>query len=292
MRKGRKFKSPMKPETIELTHRKTNGVAVAQDTPLPHPKLQTRHPKGQPILPLRRYLEDEDFCTSQLHNCIKQKPVTDSQVCFELQARHSKGQPILPPRRYLEDEDFCTSQLHDRTMQKPATDYQVCFELQARHPRGQPILPPRRYLEDEDFCTSQLHNCTMQKPPTDSQVHFEVRRNVVLTHRVPSPTVNENAIYHPLLPKRKVTNESSESNVYQPITVRGTTSKKEEDQARQSATRNENSAYQPLILKSATGNRAQNEERGQLVATKGSSETSHYQPLVYPQERKNPLLHT
>ena len=195
IRKGRKCKSSGKPETIELTRRNPNGVAVAQDTPLPNPELHTRHPKGR---------------------------------------------PILPPKRYCKDEDF-TSQLDDRTMQKPGTDYQVCFE---------------------------------------------VRGNVVLTHKVPSPTVNENAIYQPLLPKRKITEESSESNVYQPLTIGDTTSKKEEDQTRQSATRNENSAYQPLLFKSATGNRAQNEERGQLVATKGSSETSHYQPLVFPQERQ------
>ena len=195
VRKGRKCKSPVKPETLELTLRKFNVVAVAQDTPLPHPEPQTRHPKGQ---------------------------------------------PILPPRRYRKDEDF-TSQLDDRTMQKPGTD---------------------------------------------SQVRFEVHGNVILTHRVPSRTVNENAIYHPLLPYRKVTNESSESNVYQSLTIRDTTSKKEEeDQAGQTATGNENSAYQPLIFKSATENRAQNQERGKLVAT---SEMSHYQPLVFPKERKKP----
>jgi len=176
----------------------------------------------------------------------------------------------------------------------------VAQDVSLSHPheedKGMPILPPRLYLEDEDF-TSQLHDNTMQNTATNPQemaVHFQVRGNVIQIHEVPSPTVNENAIYQPLLPKRMVTKESSESSVYQPLTFGSTANHKEEkEKSMQSATRNENITYQPLTFKSATRNREQNgEERGQLTTTKESSKTNHYQPLVFPKKKQNPILHT
>ena len=209
IRKGRKCKSAIKPETVKLACRKPNGAAVNQDTSSPHPEIQNRLPK-----------EDE-------------------------------GMPILPPRLYLEDEDFI-SQLHDNTMQNTATN------------------------------------------PQEMAVHFQVHGNVIQIHEVPSPTVNENAIYQPLLPKRMVTKESSESSVYQPLTFGSTANHKEEkEKSMQSATRNENITYQPLTFNSTTRNREQNrEERGQLTTTKESSVTNHYQPLVFPKKKQNPILHT
>jgi len=112
-----------------------------------------------------------------------------------------------------------------------------------------PTLPPRLYLEDEDFI-SQLHNNTMQNTAQEMAVCFQDHGNVIHTHKVPSPAVNENAIYQPLLPKRMVTKESSESSVYQPLTFGSTTDHREEkEKSMQSVTRNENSTYQPLTFK-------------------------------------------
>ena len=183
-----------------------------------------------------------------------------------------KGLPTVPPRLYLEDEDF---QPKDK---------------------GLPMLPPRLYLEDEDF-TSQLHDNTKQNTASNFQekaVCFQVCGSVIQTHELQSPTVNEN-VYQPLLPNRRVTQESSESTVYQPITPGGTTNHKEEKEKwTRLATGIKNSTYQSHTFKSPARNGEQNQDkRGQLISAKESSErcTNHYQPLVFSKGKQPPLLH-
>ena len=251
--------------------------------------------KGLPTVPPRLYLEDEDFQPKD-----KGLPMLPPRLYLEdgdLQSRlpkEDKGLPMLPPRLYLEDEDF---QPKDKGLPMlPPRLYLEDGELQSRLPKedkGLPMLPPRLYLEDEDF-TSQLHDNTKQNTASNFQekaVCFQVCGSVIQTHELQSPTVNEN-VYQPLLPNRRVTQESSESTVYQPITPGGTTNHKEEKEKwTRLATGIKNSTYQSHTFKSPARNGEQNQDkRGQLISAKESSErcTNHYQPLVFSKRKTTP----
>jgi len=265
----------VKQEAVELTCRKLSGAAVAQDVSLSHPHEED---KGTPTLPPRLYLEDEDF-TSQLHNNTMQNTATQENAIY---------QPLLPNRMVTNEssESSVYQPLPSGGTTNHKEEKEEVTQSATRNENSKclPTLPPRLYLEDENFI-SQLHDSTMQNTAQGKAVCFQVCGNVVQTHEVPNPIADEDAIYQPLLPSRMVTEESSESSVYQPLTFGGTSEK-----SRQSATENENSTYQPLTFMSATANREQNgEESGQWIMPKESSETSNYQTLVFPKGK--PKLH-
>ena len=263
-----------KPEAMELTGRDQNNVAFSSQK---KSDIEVEDDKDEvvPAIPPRLYLDDEEFASEQEDNANK---------C----SGDDEAMPAVPPRRYLEDEEFTSEQRDSATNVTCSGEEEVM-----------PAVPPRRYLEDEEFATelqddAKTGNITMAMSNNKDEHH-------PLAHFMPESQLqtSESAhIYQPLLPKRVYTKPAPE---YQPLTFKGATGDKVAAEGHISepantyepltfkgATRNEVAAegvsettniYDPLTFKGAT----RNEER----ATEGkSSETSHYQPLIFNRNEK------
>ena len=288
---------------MQLTHRGQNKVAGSSQKKSDI-EVDDKN-EVVPAIPPRLYLDDEEFTSEQednANNCSGEDAV-----------------PAVPPRRYLEDDEFTSEQ-------RNSASNVTC----SGEDEDMPTVPPRHYLEDEEFASelqddAKTGNITMAMSNDKDEHHPPA-------HFMPEsqPQTSEIAhIYQPLLPKRvytepapeyqpltfkgaegdKVAAEGDSSEPYEPLTFKGAT-RNEEAAERVSettniydpltfegATRNEERAtegnssetghYQPLIF-----NRNEKQEAGESgLTTKASSEASHYQPLVFPKEKQSKKKH-